>query len=294
MTTPQDDTSVASDTSDTSDAITAITAIAQAAAALQQSRSTRRSLAPISASYGLQVLEAADALAEINTRARLAEGRRSVGKKVGLTAKAVQQQLGVDQPDFGMLFDDMEYLDGQEVAAVRLIQPKVEAEVAFVMGRDVMGTAPSWAEFLACVACALPAIEIVDSAITAWKIGHVDTVADNASSGLYVLGDQPVAMGTQSLGGIGMTMSKNGKVVAVAVAVGAAGLGHLLRAACWLVRTMAARQHGLRAGEVILSGALGPMLPAAAGALVRADLGALGRVSFRMVGCACTRFTSPT
>ena len=273
MTTPQDHASAAS---------AAITTITEAAAALRQARSTRRSIAPISATYGLQGAEAAYAVAEINTKLRLAEGRRVVGKKVGLTAKAVQQQLGVDQPDFGMLFDDMEYLDGQDVPAARLIQPKVEAEVAFVMGKDVPGAAPSWAEFLACVAYALPAIEIVDSAITDWKIGLVDTVADNASSGLYVLGDQPVAMGTLSLGGIGMTMSKNGQVVAVGT--GAACLGHPLRAAYWLARTMAARQQGLRAGEVILSGALGPMLPAAAGDLVRADLGALGSVSFRMAG----------
>ena len=251
-----------------------------AAAALRQARAERRTIAPITGTFGLQGLDAAYAVAEINTRLRLAEGRRIVGKKVGLTAKAVQQQLGVGQPDFGMLFDDMEYLDGQDVPSARLIQPKVEAEVAFVIGRDVPADAPSWAEFLACVAYAVPAIEIVDSAITDWKIGLVDTVADNASSGLYVLGDQPVAMGTLSLGGIGMTMTKNSQVVSVGT--GAACLGHPLRAAYWLARTMAARQQGLRAGEVILSGALGPMVPAAAGDLVRADLGALGSVSFRM------------
>lgn len=252
-----------------------------AAAALRQARAERRTIAPIAGTFGLQGLEAAYAVAEINTRLRLAEGRRIVGKKVGLTAKAVQQQLGVDQPDFGMLFDDMEYLDGQDVPAARLIQPKVEAEVAFVLGRDVPGGAPSWAEFLACVACAVPAIEIVDSAITDWKIGLVDTVADNASSGLYVLGDQPVALGTLSLGSISMTMAKNGQVVSVGT--GAACLGHPLRAAYWLARTMAARGQGLRAGEVVLSGALGPMVPAAAGDLVQAELGALGSVSFRMV-----------
>lgn len=254
--------------------------VAQAALALRQARAERRTIAPISASHGLQGLAAAYAVAEINTKHRLSEGRRIVGKKVGLTAKAVQQQLGVDQPDFGMLFDDMEYLDGDDVPAARLIQPKVEAEVAFVMGRDVPGAAPSWAEFLTCVTYALPAIEIVDSAITDWRIGLVDTVADNASSGLYVLGDQPVVVGALSLAGIGMTMRKNGHVVAVGT--GAACLGHPLRAAYWLARTMAAREQPLRAGEVILSGALGPMVPAVTGDLVHADLGQLGSVSFRL------------
>src|SRR5678815_2799373 len=106
---------------------------------------------------------------------------RIVGRKVGLTSRAVQQQLGVDQPDFGVLFDDMEYLDGDEVPIARLIQPKVEAEVAFVVGRELRHEAPSWGEFVASLDCALPAIEIVDSAIADWKITLVDTVADNAS-----------------------------------------------------------------------------------------------------------------
>ena len=255
-------------------------AIAQAATALREARAQRRTIAPISASHGLQGLAAAYAVAEINTKLRLAEGRRIVGKKVGLTSQAVQQQLGVDEPDFGMLFDDMEYLNGDAVPATRLIQPKVEAEVAFVMGRDVPGSAPSWAEFLACVAYALPAIEIVDSAITDWKIGLVDTVADNASSGLYVLGDQPVAMAALSLAGIGMAMLKNGQVVSIGT--GAACMGHPLRAAYWLARTMAARGQPLNAGEIILSGALGPMVAAMAGDLVQADMGQLGSVSFRL------------
>src|SRR5690606_8244937 len=122
-------------------------------------------------------------------------GRRIVGKKVGLTSRAVQQQLGVDQPDFGVLFDDMEFLDGDEIPSSRLIQPKVEAEVAFVVGRDLGAQVPSWSEFLNAMAYALPALEIVDSAIADWKISLADTVADNASSALYVLGYQPVDIG---------------------------------------------------------------------------------------------------
>lgn len=253
----------------------------EAAFALREARANRRPIAPISVSHGIVGAEAAYAVAEINTRALIDAGRRVVGKKVGLTSKAVQTQLGVDQPDFGILFDDMEILSGQDVPMSRLTQPKVEAEVAFVVGKDVPGEAPSWSEFLACIAYALPAIEIVDSAITDWKISLVDTVADNASSALYVLGNQPVALGSLSLGDIGMQMSKAGQVVSVGT--GAACLGHPLRAAYWLARTMAARGQGLQAGEVILSGALGPMVPVLAGDLIHAQIGALGAVSCRLI-----------
>lgn len=255
--------------------------IAAAALALREARALRRPIAPISASHGIAGLEAAYAVAELNTHARLQEpGRRIVGKKVGLTSKAVQQQLGVDQPDFGVLFDDMEVLDGEDAPMARLIQPKVEAEVAFVMGRDLAGEMPTWGEFLNAVAWALPAIEIVDSAIADWKISLVDTVADNASCGLYVLGDQPVAPGALDLAGIGMRLRVNGRVASVGT--GAACLGHPLRAAYWLARTMAGRGQALRAGEIILSGALGPMVPVRSGDLVQVELGALGRVACRM------------
>jgi len=251
-----------------------------AAKTLREARRERRPIAPISASHGIAGAAAAYEVAAINSRERLASGRRIVGKKVGLTSTAVQKQLGVDQPDFGVLFDDMEFLNGQDLPTSVLMQPKVEAEVAFVMGRDLAAPAPSWAEFLRSVAYALPALEIVDSAIADWKITLVDTIADNASSGLYVLGDQPVMLGGISLGDVGMEMHKNGQ--SVSVGTGAACLGHPLRAAYWLARMMAARGEPLRAGEIILSGALGPMVPLVAGDLIQAELGALGRVSCRM------------
>ena len=256
-------------------------AIQQAAQALALARANRHPIPPVSTSHGIASLDAAYAVAEVNTRIRLESGRRIVGLKVGLTSKAVQQQLGVDQPDFGVLFDDMEFLNGQDVPTARLLQPKVEAEIAFVVGRDVTGSTPSYSEFLTCLSYALPAIEIVDSAIADWKISLVDTVADNASSGLYVLGDQPVPIGALSLGALGMQMDKNGQ--SVSTGSGAACLGHPLRAAFWLARTMAARGQGLRQGQVILSGALGPMVPVAAGDLVQASVGGLGSVSCRFI-----------
>ena len=254
--------------------------IERAALALREARAARVPIAPVSASYAVSGLHAAYRVAEINARARLQSGRRVVGKKVGLTSKAVQQQLGVDQPDFGVLFDDMEFLDGAAVPTAWLMQPKVEAEVAFVVGKDLKTPAPTYGEFLNALAYALPALEIVDSAIADWKISLFDTVADNASCGLYVLGDQPVAIGALSLGDLGMSLALNGATVSVGA--GSACLGHPLRAAYWLAQTMAQRDQGLKAGEVILSGALGPMVPVKAGDFIQARISALGTVACRM------------
>jgi 2-keto-4-pentenoate hydratase len=252
-----------------------------AADALRTARQQRKPIPRISETHGIAGLDHAYAVAAINTAARLADGARIVGKKVGLTSTAVQQQLGVDQPDFGVLFDDMEYLDGDAVPMSRLIQPKAEAEIAFVVARDLSGERPSYSEFLSSLAYALPAIEIVDSAIEHWKLTLVDTVADNASCGLYVLGNQPVAIGDFSLADIGLQMDINGSTVSVGS--GAACLGHPLRAAYWLAQIMGQRGEGLRAGEVILSGALGPMAAVQAGDRVQARIGALGSVTCRMV-----------
>jgi len=253
----------------------------EAAQAIREARTQRRTIARVSETHGIAGLAQAYQVSEINTKARLAEpGRRVVGLKVGLTSKAVQQQLGVDQPDFGVLLDDMEHLDGDTIPMARLIQPKVEAEVALVVGADLAGESLSWSEFLRGLAYALPALEIVDSVIQDWKITLVDTVADNASSALYVLGNQPVDVGRLDLGALGMQMGINGQTVSVGT--GAACLGHPLRAAYWLARTMAERGQSLKAGQVILSGALGPMVPLQAGDAVHASMGALGSVSCRM------------
>ncbi|MCA0243622.1 MAG: fumarylacetoacetate hydrolase family protein [Proteobacteria bacterium] len=255
--------------------------IEEAARAIQAARAERRTIARVSQTYGIAGADAAYQVAERCTQARLAQpGRRIVGLKVGLTSPSIQQQLGVDEPDFGVLFDDMEYLDGDAVPMARLIQPRVEAEVAFIVGRDVEQAAPSYGEFINALAYAVPALEIVDSVIEDWKITLVDTVADNASSALYVLGSQPVAVGALDSGRIGMAMRIDGATVSVGS--GAACLGHPLRAAYWLARTMAARGRPLQAGQVILSGALGPMVGLKAGQLVEADLGALGSVGFRL------------
>lgn len=252
-----------------------------AAEALRQARQSRQAITPITQSQQVSGLDEAYAVAQINTEYKVSQGARIIGKKVGLTSKAVQQQLGVDQPDFGILFDDMEYLDGDAVPVSQLLQPKIEAEIAFILGKDLSGQAPSWGEFLAALAYAVPALEIVDSAIQDWKITLEDTVADNASCGLFVLGNQPIAIGSLNFAKLKMELEHN-KVVA-SKGSGAACLGHPLKAAWWLARTMCEKGIGLKTGEIILSGALGPMVNVKTGDSVTAYIGRLGSVGCQLV-----------
>jgi 2-keto-4-pentenoate hydratase len=220
----------------------------------------------------------------INTQRAIAKGRRVTGRKIGLTSVAVQQQLGVDQPDFGCLFDDMEFSEGIEIPMSRLIQPKAEAEVAIVLDRDLLsgstGRQHSFADIVRATAFALPAIEIVDSRIADWNIKFLDTVADNASSGLYVLGGRPVPLHLVDVRAIPMEMTING--VVASTGSGAACLGHPLNAARWLANALSSRGVDLYAGDVIMTGALGPMKAISAGDVIVADFGPLGTVTTMM------------
>lgn len=221
--------------------------------------------------------ETAYAVQEINTRAWLAEGRRLVGRKIGLTSLAVQAQLGVDQPDFGMLFADMAVGDGEAVALSRLIQPKVEAEVALVIGRDLTHERHTYADIISATEYALPAIEIVDSRIANWNIKFVDTVADNASSGLFVLGGRPVRLHDIDLTACAMQM-KRGEAI-VSQGNGRACLGSPLNAAIWLADTMVRCGRPLQAGDIVLTGALGPMVAITEPSRYDVSIDGLGTVS---------------
>ncbi len=221
--------------------------------------------------------ETAYAVQEINTRAWLAEGRRLVGRKIGLTSLAVQAQLGVDQPDFGMLFADMAVGDGEAVALNRLIQPKVEAEVALVIGRDLTHERHTYADIIGATEYALPAIEIVDSRIANWNIKFVDTVADNASSGLFVLGGRPVRLHDIDLTACAMQM-KRGEAI-VSQGNGRACLGSPLNAAIWLADTMVRCGRPLQAGDIVLTGALGPMVAVTEPSRYDVSIDGLGTVS---------------
>lgn len=250
--------------------------IRQAADALHQARQDRAPIPRISESYGISSLDDAYAVANVNTQRALAAGRVISGKKTGLTSVAVQKQLGVDQPDFGVLFADMEYISGMAVPVSRLIQPKAEGEVAFVLGKDLEEDL-TWGRLLSAIEYALPAIEIVDSAIQDWRITLADTVADNASCGLYVLGADPKRLTDVTLPDCGMRFLRDGEVCSVGS--GAACLGHPLNAAWWLAQTMLKAGAPLRAGDVVLSGALGPMFSIKAGERLTLEVEGLGRVN---------------
>lgn len=221
-------------------------------------------------------LSAAYAVQRHNAERAIAAGRHLVGRKIGLTSKAVQAQLGVDQPDFGTLFADMQ-IEGSVCAADTLIQPKIEAEVAFVLDRDIEDDLIEGPALMRAIGFALPALEIVDSRIESWKITIVDTIADNGSSARFVLGQDPRRLTDLSLGTAGMVMTRNGHDVSLGT--GAACLGHPLNAALWLARTMAAHGAPLKAGDIILTGALGPMVPAARGERFEARIAGFEPVS---------------
>ncbi len=229
------------------------------------------------------VLSANDAAGAYAIQAANAEiwraaGRRIVGRKIGLTARTVQQQLGVDQPDFGILFDDMRIEDGGVLAASRTLQAKAEAEVAIVMARDLDAPDASAEDVRDAAGAAVAAIEIVDSRIADWKITFADTVADNGSSAFFVLG-QAKSLHDLDLYTCGMVMEIDGEIASTGV--GAACLGHPLNAAAWLARTLTANGEKLRAGDIVLTGALGPMVTLKRGMHVKARIGGLGAASFR-------------
>ena len=252
-------------------------AINAAAAVLRRVYSTGEPCAPISDTFPGQTPPTAYAIQEVNTRKWLAEGRRLLGRKIGLTSKAVQEQLGVDQPDYGMLFADMAVNDGAEADMSRLVQPKIEAEIALVLERDLDSHRSSMADVIAATAYALPALEIVDSRIRNWEISIVDTIADNASSGLFVLGRTARKLDKLDLRLCAMVMERCG--AQVSAGAGAACLGNPLNAAVWLANKMAQTDYPLRAGDVLLSGALGPMAPVNPGDVFETRISGLGSVS---------------
>lgn len=255
----------------------AILTTQSAAALLKAAVADRQPIAPLRERLALNSPEAAYAVQEANTQAWLAEGRRLVGRKIGLTSLAVQAQLGVDQPDFGMLFADMAVGDGEAVALDRLIQPKVEAEVALVIGRDLTHERHTYADIIGATEYALPAIEIVDSRIEKWNIRFVDTVADNASSGLFVLGGRPVKLSEVDLTACAMEMKRGEEVVSRGN--GRACLGSPLNAAIWLADVMVRCGRPLQAGDIVLTGALGPMVAVTEPGRFDARIDGLGTVS---------------
>ena len=212
---------------------------------------------------------------------RIEKGEKVVGKKIGVTSKAVMNMLGVGQPDFGYLLDGMVYNEGESIPMDSLIQPKAEGEIAFLMNKDLMGPGLTAADILAATEGVMACFEIVDSRIQDWKIKIQDTVADNASCGVFVLGDKLVDPRKVDLALCGMVLEKNGEIVVTGA--GAATMASPVNAMVWLANTLGRLGIGLNAGDIVLSGALGAMVPVQAGDSLRCTIGGIGGCSVRFV-----------
>lgn len=253
-------------------------ALDDAAARILRASSSGAACAPIRDLIGADDIQAAYAVQQRVVAARVAAGATVVGRKIGLTSEAVQRQLGVGQPDFGVLFDDMAYAGGDTVPRGAVMQPRVEAEIAFVLKSDLVDGDLGAEQIAASIDYAVAALEICGSRIEGWDISLADTVADNASAGAFVLGPQRRRLSAFTPRHVVMRMDING--AEVSRGDGSACLGDPLGAVQWLART--AREFGepLRAGQTVLSGALGPMVPLAPGDVVRAQIHPLGTVRF--------------
>lgn len=249
------------------------------AAALREAELTRRPIEPLTSTVPSLTVAESYAIQELNTRRRLAEGRILRGRKIGLTSRAMQTMLGVDEPDFGALLDDMFVEDGAAIPAGTLIKPKAEGEIAFVLGRDLVGPGVTTVEALRSIEAAVAAIEIIDSRIVDWQLTIADTVADNASSARVVLGPRLVPIRELDLRLIGMGIWHNGDLAESGA--GVAALGNPARCVAWLANTLGEFGEGLHAGDVIMSGALHRAFDVGPGDSVRAEFDRLGSVSVR-------------
>lgn len=256
--------------------------IARHADALRDAGATRVPIDPLTTTA--PTLDVADAYAIqlANIERAVAQGRTIAGHKVGLTSKAMQEMLGVDEPDFGVLLDDMVLADGAEVATDRLVQPRVEAEIAVRLARDLEGPGVTTEDALDALAVAIPALEIIDSRIADWKIRLVDTVADNGSSALVVLGGTETPIENLDLPGVEVAVEHNANVVERGT--GAAVLGHPAACVAWLANKLSEFGQAVRAGQIIMPGALHRAFDVEAPDVVRARFTGLGDVTVHFVG----------
>jgi 2-oxopent-4-enoate/cis-2-oxohex-4-enoate hydratase len=246
---------------------------------LFESLRTRLPVEPLTERDPELTLEQAYRIQEYVIGRRLALGDRIIGKKIGLTSRVVQRALGVSEPDFGQLLASMVATD--TIVTAGLLQPRAEGEIAFLLERDLMGPGVSNADVLRATASVMPCFEIVDSRIRDWRIRLPDTVADNASAGMLVLGDRAVDPKTLDLSTCGMVLEKNG--VLECTGAGAAALGSPVACVAWLVNTLGRFGMPLRAGEIVLSGSLGALIPVAAGDHLHLSIGGIGSAAVRFI-----------
>lgn len=254
-----------------------MTKIQDFAAQLAQAEATKVGIDPLIVSDPELTVDEAYYIQLENIKKKLEEGQKIVGKKIGLTSVAVQKMLGVDEPDYGHLLDTMVVENGGTIDTKDMLQPKVEGEIAFILKKDLKGPNVTAVDVIQATDYVVPALEIVDSRIQDWKISLRDTVSDNASSGLYVLGGKPTKLEDIDLELVGMALYQNGEVANTGV--GAAALGNPATCVAWLANRLADYDITLKAGEVILSGALSGMVVANPGDNFTARFAHLGQVS---------------
>jgi 2-oxopent-4-enoate/cis-2-oxohex-4-enoate hydratase len=247
--------------------------------ALYEALVTRQAIAPLTDRDADISVEDAYRIQQRMVERRLQKGETVIGKKIGVTSKAVQQMLNVFQPDFGLLLSGMVYAESLPIPVNSMIAPRAEAEVAFILKHDLNGPGVTAADVLRATDYVLPCFEIVDSRIRDWKIKIQDTVADNASCGVFVLGGQARSLRGLDLSVAGMVVEKNGDVVSTAA--GAAVQGSPVNAVAWLANTLGALGIPLKAGEVILSGSQSPLMNVAPGDSFLCSVGGLGSSSVR-------------
>jgi 2-keto-4-pentenoate hydratase len=253
--------------------------VARLADRLWQAEIDRSPISPITDAHPGLGIEDAYAIQSYNIERRVGAGRVIRGRKVGLTSRPMQELLGVSEPDFGVLLDDMFVEDGDEISLATLLQPRVEAEMAFVIGSDLAGPGVTTSNALTAIAGVLPAIEIVDSRIADWRIRLVDTVSDNASSGKLVIGGKLTKVTDFDLRLGGMVMTRNGAVIDTGA--GAAALGNPARCVAWLANKLATFGAALHRDDIVLPGALHRMVPVQPGDVFRAEFAYLGAVTAR-------------
>lgn len=240
----------------------------------------RRTVAPLTDRWADITVDDAYHVSLRMVNRRLADGEKIVGKKIGVTSKVVQQMLNVHTPDFGFLTDAMYFRHGEDMPiSQQLIQPRAEGEIAFVMGKDLVGPGVTEADVLAATAYVAPCFEIVDSRIEGWRIKYQDTVADNASCGLFVIGDAKVDPKSVDLPSVKMTVQKNGAFLSEGY--GSAALGSPLTCVAWLANTLGQYGITLEAGDMVLSGSLVPLEPVVAGDVMSLHAEGIGSCSVR-------------
>ena len=247
---------------------------------LRAAEASGKPIAPLTEGRPELTVGDAYAIQAINAESREAEGAAIVGRKIGLTSKPMQEMLGVGEPDYGCIYDDRLHTSGHEIDSGELIAPRIEPELAFVLREDLRGPGVSREDVLAATDHVVASMEVIDSRIADWRIGLIDTIADNASCASVILGERRVPVAGLALESVGVELAVDGEVVQRGTAD--AVLGHPAEAIAWLANALGRFGVTLAAGQIVMSGSITAAAPVETGAVISADFGELGTVEARV------------